>query len=65
MDIPSIVDAEGDAWPKALTLIGERDTGILLLHDRVCEGGTHEAQMLTQRGQTPILLTGCCRDVRE
>lgn len=63
MDVPSIVDAEGADWPKALTLIGDRDTGILILHNRACDGGTHEAQMLTQRTQTPILLQGCCRDV--
>ncbi|MEM1233247.1 MAG: hypothetical protein AAGH70_03900 [Pseudomonadota bacterium] len=65
MDVPHTARAGGADWPRALTLIGDRDTGILILHDRACEGGSHEAQMLTQRGQTPILLTGCCRDVGE
>ncbi|MEM6276566.1 MAG: hypothetical protein AAF714_06415 [Pseudomonadota bacterium] len=65
LDVPHTAQAEGADWPRALTLIGDRDTGILILHDRECEGGSHEAQMLTQRGQTPILLTGCCRGVSE
>ncbi|MEM1373767.1 MAG: hypothetical protein AAGF78_05220 [Pseudomonadota bacterium] len=65
MDVPHTARADGADWPRALTLIGARDTGILILHDRACADGTHEAQMLTQRGQTPILLTGCCRDVGE
>ena len=65
MDIPHVAVAEGAEWPRALTMIGDRDTGIVILHDRACATGTHEAQILTQRAQTPILLTGCCRDVSE
>jgi hypothetical protein len=60
LDIPHIATAEGQEWPKALTLIGDRDSGILILHRRICGTAPYEAQMLTQRGQTPILLTGCC-----
>ncbi|MEM6727741.1 MAG: hypothetical protein AAF618_04515 [Pseudomonadota bacterium] len=60
MDIPSVVVAEGADWPRAYTLIGDRDTAIVLIHDRACEGGTHETQVFTQRGQSPILLSGCC-----
>ncbi|MEO0486634.1 MAG: hypothetical protein AAF092_12040 [Pseudomonadota bacterium] len=60
MDIPHTAFAEGAEWPRALSLIGDRDTAIVILHDRACPGGTHEAQVLTQRGQSPILLHGCC-----
>ena len=62
MNIPSVVVAEGAEWPRAMTLIGARDTAIVVLHDRLCTGGTHEVQVLTQRGQTPILLNGCCTE---
>ena len=62
MDIPHSVSAEGADWPKALTLLGDRDTASVLLHDRACDGGSHEVQVLTQRAQTPILLQGCCQE---
>ena len=60
MTVKAETRVEGAAWPRALTLIGDRDTGILVLHHRLCGDAPFEAQMLTQRGQTPILLTGCC-----
>lgn len=64
MEIPLRTRAEGRDWPRALTLIGERDTAIVVLHDRACgiaqDSFPIEAQILTQRGQTPVLLTGCC-----
>lgn len=63
MTIPQSSTAEGADWPKAMTLIAPRDSAIVILHDRACFGGTHEAQVLTQRGETPVLLTGCCRRV--
>lgn len=62
MDIPHRARAEGRDWPRALTLIGPRDSAIVLLHDLPCvDGDGFDVQVLTQRGQTPILLTGCCR----
>ncbi len=60
LGIPQKSAAEGRDWPLAMTLVGPRDSAIVILHDRICEGQTHEAQVLTQRGETPILLTGCC-----
>ncbi len=60
MTVRAETRAERADWPRALTLIGDRDTGILIVHQRDCGTAPYEAQMLTQRGQTPILLTGCC-----
>jgi hypothetical protein len=52
--------AKGQLTPVALTFVGDRDTAIVVVHDRICGTALYEAQVLTQRGQTPILLTGCC-----
>lgn len=57
--------AEGQRkWPRALTLVGERDTAIVLLESETCAVNhtqfPFQAQILTQRGTVPILLTGCC-----
>ncbi|MDJ0629071.1 MAG: hypothetical protein QNJ44_12505 [Rhodobacter sp.] len=60
MDVMNDIAAEGADWPRALTLIGERDTAIVLLEQEACGGAPFRAHILTQRGQTPILLTGCC-----
>lgn len=64
LDIPLITTPDGRTNPRAFTLIGETDTAILLLNERVCraEGESHpyEAHVLTQRNQTPVLLVGCC-----
>ena len=56
---------EGADWPRALTLAGRDDTGILILEDRVCQSASRPnapftARLLTQRNAHPILLTGCC-----
>ncbi|WP_127112203.1 hypothetical protein [Shimia sediminis] len=63
-DIPQTNTAEGRDWPRAYTLIAEFDTAIVLFDEAVCdlEGRPWPitAHILTQRGQTPILLTGCC-----
>ena len=61
LDIPQQSKPEGADWPKAMTLIGPRDSAIVLLHNRACDGQSHEMQVLTQRGETPVLLTGCCQ----
>ncbi len=64
MEIPHSTRAEGREWPQALSLIGARDTAIVILNQRDCtiaaDTFAFEAQILTQRGQTPILLSGCC-----
>lgn len=52
--------AEGQDWPRAYTLIGDRDTAILLLEHESCEEFPMRGHVMTQRAQTPILLTGCC-----
>lgn len=60
MTIPHQTTAEGRDWPKAMTLISRNDTAIVIIDQETCNGTTHSAQVLTQRGETPILLTGCC-----
>ena len=64
MDVMLDTPAEGHEWPRALTLVGDRDSGVLILDQRQC--GSHDiaAELLTQRGQTPIFVIGCC-SVRE
>lgn len=63
-DIPQSSVAEGRNWPRAYTLIAEFDTAIVVVNEVQCdlEGRTWPitAHVLTQRGQHPILLTGCC-----
>lgn len=68
MTIPQNARAEGRAWPWAMTLVSEdyQRTAIVLLHERSCDDGTgsllpYEMQVLTQRTDQPVLLTGCCR----
>ena len=60
LQVPQKSTAEGAEWPKAATLIGPRDSAIIILHKRQCGTSDHEIQILTQRGESPILLTGCC-----
>ena len=64
MEVMLSTPAEGKDWPIAYTLVGERDTAIALLERETCGSDEIRAHILTQRGQTPILLTGCCK-VRE
>ena len=60
MDIPQKSIAEGAEWPQAMTIVGPRDSAIVLLDQKHCGTGDIAAHVMTQRGQTPILLTGCC-----
>ena len=60
MTIPHTATAEGQDWPRALTLISRNDTAIVIIDQRQCDGDAFHAQVLTQRGETPVLLTGCC-----
>lgn len=56
--------AQTGDWPRALTFIGRGDSAIVILEAadacRYGDTGQISAQVLTQRGETPILLTGCC-----
>ena len=66
MDVMLETLAEGQNWPRAFTLIGDRDTAILLIEEEICVDPQsaeqpYRAHVMTQRGQTPILLIGCCR----
>lgn len=65
LTIPQRGSAENRDWPQVLTLLGGSDTAILILHQRQC--GTEqvtawpiEATVLTQRSESPIVLSGCC-----
>ena len=52
--------AQGGDWPVALTFVGRGDSAILIVENGLCGGEDHGARVLTQRGETPLLLTGCC-----
>ena len=65
MEVMDITTAEGDRdWPRALTLVGRSDTAIVLIDQEACQLNSrdypYQAQVLTQYGTVPILLTGCC-----
>ncbi|MEL6477285.1 MAG: hypothetical protein AAFR17_08145 [Pseudomonadota bacterium] len=66
-DIPHRSIAEGRVWPRALSLIGPRDSAVAVIDRRSCSDTasdrTHPyaAHLLTQRRGEAILLTGCCR----
>ncbi len=64
-DIPHQAQAENRDWPRALTLLAQTDTAILLLDQDICtvDGQTYaiSADVLTQDGSAAILLTGCCK----
>ena len=61
MEVRLVTPAEGADWPRAFTLIGARDTAIALLERERCGEAPYRVHVMTQRGQTPILLTGCCQ----
>lgn len=65
MEVMLDTAAEGRDWPRAFTLIGDRDTAILLVEQESCGTSPVRAHVMTQRGQTPILLTGCCTGTAE
>ena len=60
MELMLTTPAERRDWPKALSLVGDRDTAIVIVDARNCGDAPLTAEVLTQRGQTPVLLTGCC-----
>ncbi len=60
MTIPQASTAEGRAWPRAFTLVSRNNTAIAVIDLEDCLGQPYAADVLTQHGQTPILLTGCC-----
>ena len=65
MDIPQRATAIGADWPQALTLIGGRETAIVILNVRQCStseitGYPLEVTILTQKGEQPLVLSGCC-----
>jgi len=51
--------AQGAEWPRAFTFIGRGDSAIVILEGEQ-DNGSHPARVLTQRGETPLLLTGSC-----
>ncbi|MEM1386976.1 MAG: hypothetical protein AAF626_13045 [Pseudomonadota bacterium] len=60
--------AEGRDWPRAFTLESKRDTTIALIELGRCRTsrgvGPLRAHVMTQSGDAPILLTGCCWPVQ-
>lgn len=64
MDVMLVTPAQGQDWPRAYTLVGDRDTAIVLIEREACSSQDYRAHVFTQRGQTPILLSGCCEQAR-
>ncbi len=63
--IPQRSVAKDRDWPKALTLIAERETAIVILNETQCSSDyitnfPIEAFVLTQQAETPVILRGCC-----
>lgn len=59
--------ALGREWPKAITLAAPNDTALALLRPQTCSDGMSDRvmdwtiDMLTQRDDEAVVLTGCCR----
>ncbi len=51
--------ADGQDWPIAMTVVGPRDSGIVIVE--APQDDTYPVRILTQRGETPILLAGFCQ----
>ena len=60
MEVPQKSTALGAEWPRAATLIAPRDSAIILYEPSQCDGEDIKMHILTRRGESPILLTGCC-----
>lgn len=65
MTIPQRTQAENAPFPKALTLLGGRNTAIVILNEHQCDSAyvtafPIEANILTQKGEVPVILRGCC-----
>jgi hypothetical protein len=45
---------------RAMTLVGQRDSGILITTTSSCNDRKLQGTYLTQRGEIPIILSGCC-----
>lgn len=45
---------------RAMTLVGPRDSGILITTTSTCNDLELQRTYLTQRGESPIILSGCC-----
>lgn len=54
--------AQDSDTPQALTYVGRGDSLIAIIEDGICRygDGDYSATILTQRGQTPVMLLGCC-----
>ncbi|MBU2993330.1 hypothetical protein Q4555_00945 [Octadecabacter sp. 1_MG-2023] len=61
MDIPLQTRPRDAQWPVALTLIGRGDSAIAIITPEQCDG-SFGITVLTQRGETPLMLVGCCQD---
>ena len=65
LDVMHTALGENDPDVRAYTFVGLRDTAILITKAQACDirGTTwdYAATVLTQRGQTPVVLSGCCK----
>jgi len=68
-DIGLVTIAQGSDWPRAVSLAGRGGTAIAILSQlpdgATCEGSNTQAVVLSQQGQTPIMLNGCCTTAQD
>lgn len=50
---------QGVDWPRAYTFIGRGDSAIVIV-EGAGDDGLHPTRILTQLGETPLLMTGFC-----
>lgn len=60
MDIMQDDRAMNAPHTRAMTLVGTRDSGILFVTTSACNDFELQGTYLTQRGESPIILSGCC-----
>ncbi|MCF2870733.1 hypothetical protein L0664_06610 [Octadecabacter sp. G9-8] len=58
LDIAWETRTEGADWPRALTLIGRGSSAIVIVEPP--QDTTFPVRILTQDGETPLLLVGSC-----
>ena len=59
MQIMQRSTAENATWPLAMTAVGPRDSAIMIVEQP--DDGSYLVRILTQRGETPVLLAGTCK----
>jgi hypothetical protein len=65
MQVVSSATPENADWPNVSVLLANRQTAIVAITPRLCSSSfvtdfPFDALVMTQKGETPVVLTGCC-----